>query len=146
MNLSPSSSTKLTDNVFLISHRSGQPGTARTQDQLVKALSASFPNRLQHYKFHCGLTGSRAAEETQRTRMFLYSSIAVALCAALSQKRFFIFENGITSLNFARRQDLLNGRTTRTTHPKTIHLLQRLFSEIVGAAIMDFRELPLSLV
>ena len=57
---------------------------------------------------------------------------------------FFIFENGITSLNFARRQDLLNGRTTRTTHPKTIHLLQRLFSEIVGAAIMDFRELPLT--
>ncbi len=121
-----------TDSLFLISHRSGQPGTARTQEQLVKALVEAFPNRIQHYKFHCGLTGPRAAEETQRTRMFLYSSIAASLCAALSKQKFSIFENGITSLNFIRRQDLMNGRATRTTHPKTIHLLQQLFSEVIG--------------
>jgi 7-cyano-7-deazaguanine synthase in queuosine biosynthesis len=119
-----------TDNLCLVSHRSGQPGTARTQDQLFKALIAASPNRIHHYKFHCGLTGVRAAEETQRTRMFLYSSIAASLCAALSQQKLFIFENGITSLNFARRQDLLNARATRTTHPKTIHLFEQLFSEV----------------
>lgn len=120
------------DNLFLISHRSSQPGTTRTQNQLVKALVEAFPNRIQHYKFYCCLTDKRAAEETQRTRMFLYSSIAVSLCSALSQQKFSIFENGITSLNFTRRQDLMNGRATRTTHPKTIHLLQQLFSEIIG--------------
>jgi hypothetical protein len=120
------------DNVCLVSHRSGQPGTGRTQDQLVQALLGVFPGRLQHYKFHCGLTGVRAAEETQRTRMLLYSSIAVSLCVAICQEKLFIYENGITSLNFAKRQDLLNARATRTTHPKTIHLLQRLFSEIAG--------------
>jgi hypothetical protein len=120
------------DNLFLISHRSSQPGTTRTQNQLVKALVESFPNRIQHYKFYCCLTDKRAAEETQRTRMFLYSSIAVSLCSVLSQQKFSIFENGITSLNFTRRQDLMNGRATRTTHPKTIHLLQQLFSEVIG--------------
>jgi hypothetical protein len=120
------------DNLFLISHRSSQPGTTRTQNQLVKALIEGFPNRIQHYKFYCCLTDKRAAEETQRTRMFLYSSIAVSLCSALSQQRFSIFENGITSLNFTRRQDLMNGRATRTTHPKTIHFLQQLFSEVIG--------------
>ncbi|MGD0538605.1 MAG: 7-cyano-7-deazaguanine synthase [Verrucomicrobiota bacterium] len=120
------------DNLCLISHRSGQPGTARTQDRLIQALTATFPNRLQHYKFSCGLTGVRPPEETQRTRIFLYSSIAMSLCAAFSQYKVLIYENGITSLNFARRQDLLNGRATRTTHPKTIHLLEKLYSEIAG--------------
>jgi hypothetical protein len=120
------------DNLCLVSHRSGQPGTARTQDQLFNALTTTFPNRLQHYKFRCGLTGVRPPEETQRTRMFLYSSIAAALCSALSQRKLFIFENGITSLNFSRRQDLMNGRATRTTHPKFIHLLGQLYSDISG--------------
>jgi len=124
--------TSSTDKLCLVSHRSGQPGTGRTQDQLFRALVDAHANRLQHFKFRCGLTGARAAEETQRARMFLYSSIAVCLCVAISQHKFHIFENGITSLNFAKRQDLLNGRATRTTHPKTIWLLERLFSEIVG--------------
>jgi hypothetical protein len=38
----------------------------------------------------------------------------------------------ITSLNFARRQDLLNARSTRTTHPKTIWLLQELFRDVAS--------------
>lgn len=118
------------DQVCLVSHRSGQTQSGHTQDQLVRALRAKHPNRLQHYKFHCNLTGERAAEETQRARMFLYSSIAMGMCAALSQTELTIFENGITSLNFPRRQDLLNARATRTTHPKTIFLLAKLFSEI----------------
>ena len=127
--------TSSQNNLCLVSHRSGQPGTARTQDQLFKALDATFPNRLQHYKFRCGLTGVRPPEETQRTRMFLYSSIAASLCSAFSQSKLFIFENGITSLNFARRQDLLNGRATRTTHPKTVRLLENLYSEICGTKL-----------
>ena len=39
-----------------------------------------------------------------------------------------MFENGITSINFARREDLANARASRTTHPKTIYLLQEFFS------------------
>jgi hypothetical protein len=65
--------------------------------------------------------------------MFLYASIAVAIAAAGGAKEISIFENGITSLNFARRQDLLNARSTRTTHPKTICLLQELFRDVASS-------------
>lgn len=118
------------EKLCLVSHRSSQPQIGRTQDQLVQALQREFPNRVQHYKFYCNLTGRRAAEETQRTRMFLYASIAASIAATGNLTELSIFENGVTSLNFPRRQDLLNARATRTTHPKTIALLEDVFSAV----------------
>ncbi len=124
--------TRTSDHVCLVSHRSSQPQVGRTQDQLVYSLQSRFPGRVQHYKFHCNLTGQRAAEETQRTRMFLYSAIATAIAATVGVKQITIFENGVTSFNFPRRQDLVNARATRTTHPKTISLLRDIFAAIVS--------------
>jgi len=121
------------DQVCLVSHRSSQPQVGRTQDQLVYSLQSRFPGRVQHYKFYCNLTAQRAAEETQRTRMFLYSAIATAIAATVGVNELTIFENGITSFNFPRRQDLLNARATRTTNPKAISLLQDLFAAITEA-------------
>jgi 7-cyano-7-deazaguanine synthase in queuosine biosynthesis len=119
----------------IVSHRS-QPGTMRTQRQLAGALERLFPDRVSvtHYTFDCVLHGQRAVEETQRSRVFLYVSIAFALARALSQSQLFVYANGITALNFARRQDLLKARASRTTHPKTIRLLNDLLSEVSGDA------------
>ena len=118
------------DQLCLVSHRSGQPGTARTQDQLIKALHQRYPGRINYYKFYCSLLRTKRKEETQRTRAFLYTSIAYALAHAFSQQEIFVYENGITSINFPTRQDQMNARASRTTHPKTIALLENLFSEI----------------
>ena len=122
-----------TDQLCLISHRSGQPGTARTQDQLIKELNRHYPDRIRYYKFCCNLHGIGRKEETQRTRAFLYTSIAYALAYALSQREIFVYENGITSINFPTQQNQMNARSSRTTHPKTITCLENffhLFSEI----------------
>ena len=116
-------------NVCLVSHQS-QVGTTRTQNQLAKALRDRYPNRVSHYKFCCNLAGQRAAEETQRTRAFLYTSIAYAIAHAYGRDEFLIHENGITSMNFPRREDLSNARASRTTHPQTIGRLQRVFSHL----------------
>jgi hypothetical protein len=104
------------EELYLISHRSGQPSTKKTQRGLVKALTAAYPGRVYHYAFDCGLSGERAAEETQRTRGFLFGSIAFALARRLSLDSFLAYENGVTSLNLLRRQDLINARASRTTH------------------------------
>lgn len=125
-----------TTTLCLVSHQSGQTGTMRTQNQLVAALDERFPKRIEHYKFKCGLRGERAAEETQRTRSFLYSVTGFALACAARANRFVIFENGITSINFPRRADLFNARATRTTHPKTIRLVQEFLSEVAEAAFL----------
>ena len=123
--------------ICLISHRSYQPGIVKTQDNLFEALTRKYPNRLHHYKYYCSLSlkGKRAKEESQRSRSFLYTSIAYALAHALSQKSLYIYENGVTSLNFQRRTDMINARNSRTTHPKTIELFKRFYSKIEGEEI-----------
>ncbi len=115
------------ENICLVSHQSKQPESARTQKQLIEALNHKYGNRCRHFKFFCHLTGERAVEETQRTRSFLYGSIAFALTCAFSQNEYYFYENGITSINFSKRQDLINARASRTTHPKTLGLLERFY-------------------
>lgn len=122
------------EQVCLVSHRSS-PGMARTQDRLTKALSNYYPGRVSHYRFRCRLRGIRAAEETQRTRSFLFCSIAFAIAFALSQSRFFIYENGVTSLNLTRREDQANARASRTTHPQTMFKLQKFFNLLVDKEV-----------
>ncbi|MGD9109991.1 MAG: hypothetical protein PVG93_03530 [Phycisphaerales bacterium] len=123
------------EDVYLISHRSGQPSTRHTQDRLANALKKTYPGRIYHYSFECGLSHKRAEEETQRTRAFLFGSIAFALAHRLSQNQFFVYENGITSLNLLRRQDLINARASRTTHPKTHILMSKFLTEVQGTSI-----------
>lgn len=116
--------------IYLISHRSGQPSTKRTQKKLVDALTVAYPGRIRHYSFDCGLSHYRAAEETQRSRAFLFCSIAFALAHRLRLDSFLTYENGVTSLNLLRRQDLISARASRTTHPKTLHLMSQFLSEL----------------
>ena len=118
------------DQLCLISHRSRQPRTAKTQDGLIEALNLHYPGRLKYYKFYCSLHKTTRKEETQRTRSFLYTAIASALSCTFSQQEIFVYENGITSINFPTRQDQMNARSSRTTHPKTMDLLESLFAEI----------------
>jgi 7-cyano-7-deazaguanine synthase in queuosine biosynthesis len=120
--------------VCLVSHQS-QSGTKRTQNALVAALREKFKNRVFHYCFGCHLAGERAREETQRTRAFLFSSIAFAVATAFRQDRFFLFENGVTGINLTRREDLANARASRTTHPKTVYLLKMFLSLVANKEI-----------
>jgi hypothetical protein len=83
--------------LYLVSHRSGQPSTKRTQKRLVDVLKNSYPGRIRHFSFDCGLSHYRAAEESQRTRAFLFCSIAFALAQRLSLSSFYAYENGVTS-------------------------------------------------
>lgn len=123
------------EDLYLISHRSGLPSIKRTQASLAQALCKAYPNRVHPYSFDCGLANERGAEETQRTRAFLFGSIAFAVAHRLGLDSFFAFENGVTSLNFLRRQDLMNARASRTTHPQTLALMADFLTEVHGAPV-----------
>lgn len=120
------------NDLLLISHRSGMPGTKKTQKLLVNALKGKHEGRIKHFSFECGLLGGRAPDETQRTRAFLFCSIAFAVAHQAGLNKCFAFENGVTSFNFARREDARKGRTSRTTHPKTHALLGQFLSRVSG--------------
>jgi 7-cyano-7-deazaguanine synthase in queuosine biosynthesis len=114
----------------LVTHQSGQNRVKKTQREMFNALKEIYPDRLSHYKYECGLRTEASKDETQRTRSFLYTSTAFVVAKTYGQDKIFVYENGITSLNFAETQDLMNARSSRTTHPKTLALLEKLFSAI----------------
>ena len=117
------------EHVCLVSHLS-QGGTIRTQRGLAYALQQHYSGRVSPYQFKTNLQKVQRREETQRSRPFLFGSIAFALATAFGRDRFCVYENGVTSLNFARRDDLINARASRTTHPQTVGRLVNLFSII----------------
>jgi len=120
--------------VVLVSHQS-QSGTIHTQNALVSALQQKYPGRVLHYCFECTLRGIRAREESQRTRSFLYTSIAYAISSAYGQNVFHVFENGVTSFNLHRREDLANSRASRTTHPQTMGRIAEFLSLIQDSTV-----------
>lgn len=71
-------------------------------------------------------------ENTQRTRAFLYASLAVSVANLIGLSRILFYENGITSINLALVKQLIGARASRTTHPKVIHRFQQFFSRITG--------------
>ncbi|ABJ78760.1 hypothetical protein IQB76_05675 [Leptospira borgpetersenii serovar Hardjo-bovis] len=118
-------------NVILSSHQLSS-SAKKTQNALYTSLEKKFGNRIHHYKYECHLSGKRATDETQRSRSFLFSSIAFVLARTFHQKEFYLFENGVTSLNLFRREDLMNSRASRTTHPQTLFKLMEFFSLVAG--------------
>ena len=114
-------------SLVLVSHHS-QPTSKQVQRQLANALNGRFPGRASLYGFECTLKGIRAVEETQRSRSFLYCSIGYALARAYQKDALTIYENGVTSMNLARREDLMNARASRTTHPRTLDNMQSVLS------------------
>jgi hypothetical protein len=116
--------------LYLVGHKSNK-STISTQVGLVRTLSEKYKDRITFYGFECHFTGLSSIEETQRTRMFLFSAIAFAICSHFSKNEFFIFENGITSINLLKQADVINARASRTTHPKTIGLLRKFYNGFV---------------
>lgn len=67
-------------------------------------------------------------EYTQRSRSFLYASLAatIARMCGLSGIRF--FENGVVSLNLPVSHQVVGARATRTTHPRVLNGFRDLFT------------------
>ena len=125
--------TASNNKVVLVSHES-RPSTVHTQRALLEALQRQFAGRVFRYPFECTLCHNRAAEETQRSRSFLYTAIAYAIASAHGENSFNVYENGVTSINLHRREDLMNARASRTTHPQTMGKLASLYSLVGGKA------------
>jgi len=123
-------------SLIIVGHRSSVPLVKKIQLAVKDKLIETYGNRINYLPFDCSLTGgNRAVEETQRTRIFLYTSIALAVAVNTTKKEIQVFENGITSINFSKRQDLINARASRTTHPKTLSLLQDFFDDVTNDSV-----------
>ena len=55
------------------------------------------------------------------------SSDLFSLCNYYGKHSFYVYENGITSMNLPKQADVINARASRTTHPKTLGLLRKFY-------------------
>lgn len=118
--------TVLDRKLLIVSHRANNT-VIHTQQNVIKYLNQKYPDRLIDYGFQCNNCGMVSKEETQRTRMFLFATIAFSICYSIGKQKFYVYENGITSINLPIQTDVINARASRTTHPKTLGLMNKIF-------------------
>lgn len=124
--------------VALISHRANPKIDAR-QRRLVEGITSRVSERRSapiHVSVWVNKDKQLNKEYTQRTRSFLFASIAAIVARLFGLRRIRFFENGITSLNLPISPQVLSTRASRTTHPKPLagmsSLLSRLFPDGFG--------------
>ena len=122
-------------SLLLVGHF-GASKIRNVQDALVKGLEERGYNQQASFvPILVSNVKARTVEDTQRTRSFLFACLGLVIAQMAGKDRFTFYENGIVSLNPPVSGDILGGRATRTTHPRVLRGLERLFSLILEREI-----------
>jgi 7-cyano-7-deazaguanine synthase in queuosine biosynthesis len=120
---------------ILVSHRS-IPVLDKRQGDLVKHLRDRFPQwYFPHVSVWVNLQSSKAEDYTQRSRSFLYSSLAIAVSKQTDVNEIFLADNGVVSINAPTNAQLVGTYASRTTHPKFLYRLQNLAEKLYESSI-----------
>ncbi len=116
--------------VVLVSHHSANQVWGR-QQELFGAIRAKVKRRRSR-PLHVGVTINKGEELnhefTQRSRSFVFASVAAVVARQVGLGRIRFYENGCTSLNLPVSPELVGARASRTTHPQSLARFGRLFS------------------
>jgi hypothetical protein len=85
-----------------------------------------------HFPVKANKDGELSLDYTQRSRSFLYASMAAAVARLFNLDRIYFYENGVLSVNLPLCGQEVGGRATRTTHPQALHGFGRIFSLVLG--------------
>ncbi|WP_103256405.1 7-cyano-7-deazaguanine synthase [Tabrizicola aquatica] len=123
-----------TGNVVLLTHRSSQKAITR-QTKLADYLKERFPKRVLHVQITARRKATVATERTQRSRSLLFTSLGYAVARALQISTISFYENGVISQNLPISGSVVGTSATRTTHPLSLVLLERLLGALGGSRI-----------
>jgi len=121
-------------NPLLISHWP-MPYTKTRQQRLIKSIRQKLPDyKTPHVQARIHLKNPPERQEyTQRSRSFLYLSLASAVARQLGINRVHVYENGVIALNLPIWKQSVGGMDTRTVHPKYIKLFESFYNEAFNA-------------
>lgn len=126
-------------SVVLVNHRPTEKMSRRYRHlQELLAARARMVNAPQpvHVPVHINKEKGLGREYTQRSRSFLYASIAATVAQAYELSRIRFYENGVVSLNLPLSPQVVGAKATRTTHPRVIRGFARILSLV---ADRDFK-------
>jgi hypothetical protein len=121
--------------IALVSHKPVDH-LAKRQRELVAEIAKRASNaklKPVHFPVLANRMGELDGDYTQRSRSFLYASLAAAVASYFGLQQVWFYENGIVSVNLPLCAQEIGGRATRTTHPQTLHGYGRLFSLVMDA-------------
>ncbi|MDB5308816.1 MAG: queC 2 [Gemmataceae bacterium] len=122
--------------VLLVSHRSSTRVFAR-QQALFDALRGRVPKGGAR-PVHVAVTINKGEEHnhefTQRSRSFVFASVAAVVALLAGRERIRFYENGVTSLNLPVSPELVGARASRTTHPQVLARFRRFLSLLFDTA------------
>jgi 7-cyano-7-deazaguanine synthase in queuosine biosynthesis len=120
---------------ILVSHRP-QPGADARQRRLVELLRQRFTEwNVVHAPAWINFRERSQREITQRSRSFLYLSLAAAVALQFGKSSIAVYENGVVSINLPITAETVGARVTRTTHPRFIQGMVRFLRALSGTAI-----------
>jgi hypothetical protein len=123
-------------NVLLVSHhgRGAAGGAAKSQKAALSTLRTKYPH-LQNLSYFVAsperqTPGKKNEEESSRSRALLFYALGTVTALAVGAKRMIVPENGHVSLNVPLTNSHLGSASTRSTHPNTIHLWNKLLEAL----------------
>ncbi len=117
-------------NIALVSHRSS-PKIAKRQKELLDDLGNHCDTKPFHVPVWVNKEKSLGREYTQRTRSFLYASLATVVARIFGLWKIQFYENGVVSINLPIAPQVIGGRATRTTHPQVINGFSQIFTALL---------------
>ncbi len=119
----------------LVSHVSTEKIGKPQRDLVAGLIAQCQPGKPRPWHVQINLNKAKALgrEPTQRTRSFVYSSIAAVVAKMLGRSRIRFYENGIISFNLPTSLQVLGGRASRTTHPLALRGISALLGQLFEA-------------
>jgi 7-cyano-7-deazaguanine synthase in queuosine biosynthesis len=112
----------------LVSHQSSTMVTSKQHGLLAALRDRTPPGSLFHIPVSINKGHSEAVEFTQRTRSFMFATLAFIVARMFGRDDLSFYENGIVSINLPVAEHVLGARASRTTHPQFLARCGRLFS------------------
>jgi 7-cyano-7-deazaguanine synthase in queuosine biosynthesis len=101
------------------------------QRQVVHALANAASNSCVQLQYRISLREPER-ENSQRTRGLLFLATGIATAWTLGQDRLGVFENGIGGINLPYLRSQEGPQATRSMHPRTLQMAERLASAVSG--------------
>ncbi|MDT5121110.1 MAG: hypothetical protein QOC96_592 [Acidobacteriota bacterium] len=113
------------------------------QHEQVQALNKTFGLNLEHLQFRVAPRNDEqrtkrafaTVENTQRSRSFLFLSIAAVIAFERGLGEIYICENGVLAINIPLAASRLGSRSTRSAHPHFLEPFQELIRQLFSTQI-----------